>query len=86
MKFQKILVFGFKSSFVKSVNIQIEENYLEVFLNIVNNLKDGIVHKIEVSETDKEDFEDIRLFREAKNNLSDVKSIDELLKDYKIES
>ena len=54
----------------KTVNIQVEENYLELFLNIVNNLKDGIVHKIEIDKSDK-------VLENIKQGFKEVKQIEQ---------
>ena len=43
---------------MKTIEVQIEDNSLDMFLSIINNLKDGIVKQFKIDNVDiKGDFE-----------------------------
>jgi hypothetical protein len=51
-----------------------------------DNISDGIYTLLNSYRELKEDIEDIKLFNEAKKDRDGIKGIDELLKEYNIES
>ena len=71
---------------MQTIQIQIKDNYLPNILEILNGLKDVMIENISVQETISESVQnskDIKLFKEAKQDKTDVKSIDEMLKEDK---
>ena len=62
-----------------TLTLEINDNFSDKFFEFINKFKNEI--KIE-----NEDFRDVLLFNEAKKDKTDIKTIDELLKEYKIES
>ena len=62
-----------------TLTIEVNDKFSDKFFEFINNFKNEIKIK-------NEDFNDILLFNEAKKDKSNMKSIDELLKEYKIES
>jgi len=62
-----------------TLTIEVNDNFTDKFFEFINSFKNEIKIK-------NEDLNDILLFNEAKKEKSNIKTIDELLKEYKIES
>ena len=63
--------------------IDTEKNNLNKILDFIKKQKAKVLEKTQVS---LEDFNDYLLFKEAKQNSNNIKDINELLKEYNIES
>ena len=62
-----------------TLTVEVNDNFTDKFFEFINSFKNEIKIK-------NEDLNDILLFNEAKKEKSNIKTIDELLKEYKIES
>ncbi|MFK5976108.1 MAG: hypothetical protein QM493_06335 [Sulfurovum sp.] len=67
---------------MQTIQIDIKDSYLPNILEILNGLKDVMIENIYI----ENDLQDVKLFQEAKQDKTDMKSIDEMLKEYNIES
>jgi len=74
---------------MQTIQINIKDNYLPNILEILNGLKDVMIENISVQEPisqSAQDSQDIKLFKEAKQDKTDIKSIDDMFKEYNLES
>jgi len=62
-----------------TLTIEVNDNFSDKFFDFINSFKNEIKIK-------NEDFNDVLLFNEAKKDKKNIKTIDDLLKEYKIES
>jgi len=62
-----------------TITIDVKDSAIDKFLSLLDSLKDEIKIK-------SDDLQDLFLLEEAKKDKQDMKTIDELLKEYKIES
>ena len=68
-----------------NLTLNVNDEVYNHLMNFLSQVKDDI--KIVKDEIIKEeDIKDIQLFEESKKDKSDIKSIDDMLKEYKIES
>ena len=61
---------------MQTIQIDIKDSYLPNILEILNGLKDVMIENIYI----EDDLQDVKLFKEAKQDKTDMKSIDEMLK------
>ena len=66
---------------MQTLQIEIQDNMLD---KIIHLLKD--FQGVKVKNITDIDMEDVKLFEEAKKDKTEMKSIDEMLKEYSIES
>ena len=62
-----------------TLTIEVNDNFSDKFFDFINSFKNEIKIK-------NEDLNDVLLFNEAKKDKNNIKTIDDLLKEYKIES
>jgi hypothetical protein len=62
-----------------TITIDVKDSAIDKFLSLLDSLKNEVKIK-------SEDVQDLFLLEEAKKDKSDMKTIDELLKEYKVES
>jgi len=66
------------------IQLKVDDNYIDEVFSMLSNLK-SMISEITVFKDTISDELDLKLFEEAKKDMSDAKSIDELLKEYEIE-
>ena len=66
-----------------NITINVKQNSYKHLIDILSNIKDvSVIEDNIIDDTSS----DVYLFEEAKKNKKDIKSIDEMLKEYNIES
>ena len=66
------------------IQLKVDDNYIDEVFSMLSNLK-SMISEITVFKDNISDELDLKLFEEAKRDMSGAKSIDELLKEYEIE-
>lgn len=66
---------------MQTVTLQFEDNMIDKIMWLLSNFKD-----IKLLNTTNGDLNDIQLFEEAKKDTDNIKSVDDMLKEYNIES
>ena len=69
---------------MQTIQLKVDDNYIDEVFSMLSNLK-SMISEITVFKDTISDELDLKLFEEAKKDMSDAKSIDELLKEYEIE-
>lgn len=63
---------------MQTIQLQIDDSKVDVFLNLIDNLKDGIVSKLTILDEEKNEYVSTKQFRLDKEffqkNLEDIKS------------
>jgi hypothetical protein len=61
------------------IQIDLQEKHLETVLNILSNLKDGLLEKISINNI--EDLEDVKAYDSAKREKSELLDFDEAIRE-----
>ena len=69
---------------MQTLKLEIQDNMLDKIMWLLGSFNDIKVENI--TNTTNMDIEDIRLFEKAKQDKSDIKSIEDMLKEYNIEN
>ena len=69
---------------MQTLKLEIQDNMLDKIMWLLGSFNDIKVENI--TNTTNMDMEDIRLFEKAKQDKSDIKSIEDMLKEYNIEN
>jgi len=67
---------------MQTLTLEVNDSAIDKIMYFLNHLKDDV----RIVDQEREDIEDFKLFEEAKKDRVGIKSIDELLREYKIES
>ena len=67
---------------MQTLKLEIQDNMIDKIMWLLGNFNDVKVENI----TTNMDMEDIKLFEVSKQDKNNIKSIDEMLKEYSIES
>lgn len=66
---------------MQTLQLEIQDNMTDKIMWLLNNFKG-----VKVKNITNIDMEDIKLFEEAKKDKKDIKSIDDMLQEYNVES
>jgi hypothetical protein len=66
---------------MQTLKLEIQDNMIDKVISLLGNFKD-----IKIENITNDNLNDIRLFEEAKKDTKEIKNIDEILKEYSIES
>ncbi len=67
---------------MQTLTLEIKDSAMDKIMYFLNHLKDDV----KIINQEAENLEDLRLLEEAKKDRKGIKSIDELLREYRIES